>query len=247
LPRPIWDERRHEYLLQVKELSVHYEKAEALKGVSIQVSHGSIVTLIGANGSGKTSMMRVISGLKRPSSGEIWFQRKRIDGLAPHKIVRLGIAHIPEGRRIILPLTVLENMEIGAYLRKEKDKIAESLEKIYKHFPVLKDRGKQMAGSLSGGEQQMLAMARALMTNPKLLLMDEPSVGLSPLLVEEVGKIIRDIHKERVGIILVEQNAHMALKLAQSAYVLEVGRVVLEGEAADLIHNEDVRRAYLGG
>jgi branched-chain amino acid transport system ATP-binding protein len=234
-------------LLQVKELRVHYGKAEALKGVSIQVSRGSIITLIGANGSGKTSMMRAISGLKRLSSGEVWFQGGRIDGMGPHKIVRLGIAHIPEGRRVILPLTVLENMEIGAYLRKDKKEIADSLEKIYGHFPVLKERRKQVAGSLSGGEQQMLATARALMTNPRLLLMDEPSLGLSPLLVEEVGKIINNIHKEGVGIILVEQNAHMALKLAQRAYVLEVGNVVLEGDAADLIHDEQVRRAYLGG
>ncbi len=234
-------------MLQVKELRVHYGKAEALKGVSIQVSQGSIITLIGANGSGKTSMMRAISGLKRPFSGEVWFRGERIDGMGPHKIVRLGIAHIPEGRRVILPLTVLENMEIGAYLRKEKREIAESLEKIYGHFPVLKERRKQVAGSLSGGEQQMLATARALMTNPKLLLMDEPSLGLSPLLVAEVGKIITDIHKEGVGIILVEQNAYMALKLAQRAYVLEVGNVVLEGDAADLIHDEQVKRAYLGG
>jgi branched-chain amino acid transport system ATP-binding protein len=234
-------------LLQVKELRVHYGKAEALKGVSIQVSQGSIITLIGANGSGKTSMMRAISGLKRPFSGEVWFRGGRIDRMGPHKIVRLGIAHIPEGRRIILPLTVLENMEIGAYLRKEKREIAESLEKIYGHFPVLKERRKQVAGSLSGGEQQMLATARALMTNPKLLLMDEPSLGLSPLLVDEVGKIITDIHKEGVGIILVEQNAYMALKLAQRAYVMEVGNVVLEGNAAELIHDEQVKRAYLGG
>jgi len=234
-------------LLQVKELRVHYGKAEALKGVSIQVSRGSIITLIGANGSGKTSMMRAISGLKRPFSGEVWFQDGRIDGLGPHKIVRLGIAHIPEGRRVILPLTVLENMEIGAYLRKEKREIAESLEKIYGHFPVLKERRKQVAGSLSGGEQQMLATARALMTNPKLLLMDEPSLGLSPILVEEVKKIITDIHKEGVGIILVEQNAHMALKLAETAYVLEVGRVVLEGSASELIHDDQVKKAYLGG
>ena len=234
-------------MLQAKELRVNYGKAEALKGVSIQVSRGSIITLIGANGSGKTSMMRAISGLKRLSSGEVWFQGGRIDGMGPHKIVRLGIAHIPEGRRVILPLTVLENMEIGAYLRKDKGEIADSLEKIYGHFPVLKDRRKQVAGSLSGGEQQMLATARALMTNPRLLLMDEPSLGLSPLLVEEVGKIINNIHKEGVGIILVEQNAHMALKLAQRAYVLEVGNVVLEGDAADLIHDEQVRRAYLGG
>ena len=234
-------------MLQVKELRVHYGKAEALKGVSIQVSQGSIITLIGANGSGKTSMMRAISGLKRPFSGEVWFRGGRIDRMGPHKIVRLGIAHIPEGRRIILPLTVLENMEIGAYLRKEKREIAESLEKIYGHFPVLKERRKQVAGSLSGGEQQMLATARALMTNPKLLLMDEPSLGLSPILVEEVKKIITDIHKEGVGIILVEQNAYMALKLAETAYVLEVGRVVLEGSASELIHDDQVKKAYLGG
>jgi branched-chain amino acid transport system ATP-binding protein len=234
-------------LLEVKDLRVHYGKAEVLKGTSIKVEEGTIVALIGANGAGKTTTLRTISGLKASTSGEIWFQGKRIDGMSPSGIVKLGIAHIPEGRRVFAPMTVLENLEIGAYLRKDKRGVARDLDNIFEHFPRLRERRKQQAGSLSGGEQQMLATARALMASPKLLLMDEPSMGLSPILVQEVGKIVTDINQSGVSIMLVEQNARMALKLAHRAYVLETGRISLEGDAEDLANHEHVRKAYLGG
>jgi len=234
-------------LLEVKNLRVHYGKAEALKGISLGVDEGKIVTLIGANGAGKTTTLRTISGVKVPTSGEIWYQGKRIDGMPLHEIVRLGIAHIPEGRRVFATMTVLDNLQLGAYLRKDKREIARDLEKIFEHFPVLKERLGQPAGSLSGGEQQMLATARALMTSPKLLLMDEPSLGLSPILVEEVGNIVTDINRGGVSVILVEQNARMALRLADKAYVLEVGSIALEGNAKELANDEHVKKAYLGG
>lgn len=234
-------------LLEIKDLRVHYGTAEALKGISISVDEGAIVALIGANGAGKTTTLRTISGLKVPTSGEIRFQGKRIDGMPAHHIVKLGIAHIPEGRIVFAPLTVLDNLRMGAYLRKDKHQIARDLDTMYQHFPVLKERRGQRAGSLSGGEQQMLAIARALMASPKLLLMDEPSMGLSPMLVEEVGNITRDINKTGVGIILVEQNARMALSLANKAYVVEVGNIVLEGDAKQLANDEHVKKAYLGG
>jgi len=234
-------------LLEVKNLRVHYGKAEALKGISLGVDEGKIVTLIGANGAGKTTTLRTISGVKVPTSGEIWYQGKRIDGVPLHEIVRLGIAHIPEGRRVFATMTVLDNLQLGAYLRKDKREIARDLEKIFEHFPVLKERLGQPAGSLSGGEQQMLATARALMTSPKLLLMDEPSLGLSPILVEEVGNIVTDINRGGVSVILVEQNARMALRLADKAYVLEVGSIALEGNAKELANDEHVKKAYLGG
>jgi len=233
-------------LLEVKNLSVHYGKAEALKGISLVADSGKIVTLIGANGAGKTTTLRSISGLKRPTSGEIRFEGKSIEGMALHQIVRLGIAHVPEGRKVFATMTVLENLQMGAYLRKDKRKIAEDLEKIYEHFPVLKARRKQPAGSLSGGEQQMLATTRALMASPKLLLMDEPSMGLSPILVAEVGNIIKDINREGISVVLVEQNAHMALNIAHYGYVLEVGRIVIKGTSQKLLSNENVRKAYLG-
>jgi len=234
-------------LLRVENLRIHYGKAEALKGVSLEVDEGIIVTLIGANGAGKTTTLRAISGLKAPTAVEIRFQGERIDKLTPHKIAKLGIAHIPEGRRVFATLTVLENLLTGAYLRKDKREIVRDLDKFYEHFPILKERRKQPAGSLSGGEQQMLVTARALMSRPKLLLMDEPSLGLSPILVEEIGAIIRDINKDGVTIMLVEQNARMALRLADRAYVLEVGNIVLEGHAKDLADDEHVKKAYLGG
>jgi branched-chain amino acid transport system ATP-binding protein len=234
-------------LLEVKNLRVHYGKAEALKGISLGVDEGKIVTLIGANGAGKTTTLRTISGIKLPTSGEIWFEGKQIDGMPLHEIVRLGIAHIPEGRRVFATMTVLENLQLGAYLRRDKHEIARDLENIFEHFPALKGRLGQPAGSLSGGEQQMLATARALMTSPKLLLMDEPSLGLSPILVEEVANIITDINRGGVSIILVEQNARMALRLAEKAYVLEVGRVALEGNAKELANDEHMKKAYLGG
>lgn len=234
-------------LLEIKDLRVHYGRAEALKGISLGVDEGAIVALIGANGAGKTTTLRTISGLKVPTSGEIWFQGKRIDGMPAHDIVKLGIAHIPEGRVVFAPMTVLDNLRMGAYLRKDKHQIARDLDMMYEHFPVLKERRGQQAGSLSGGEQQMLAIARALMASPKLLLMDEPSMGLSPVLVEEVGNIISDINKIGIGIILVEQNARMALSLASKAYILEVGSIALEGDAQELANDERVKKVYLGG
>lgn len=234
-------------LLEVKDLRVHYGKAEALKGFSINVKEGSIVTLIGANGAGKTTTLRTISGLKAPTSGEIWFRGERIDGIPAHDIVKLGIAHIPEGRIVFAPMTVLDNLKMGAYLRKDKQEIAKDLDRIYEHFPILKERSGQKAGSLSGGEQQMLATARALMASPQLILMDEPSMGLSPILVKEVGNIIKGINQDGVSIMLVEQNARMALNLADKAYILEVGNIVLEGDAKELSNDESVKKAYLGG
>lgn len=234
-------------LLEIKDLRVHYGMAEALKGISVSVEEGEIVALIGANGAGKTTTLRTISGLKVPTSGEIWFRGKRIDGIPAHKIVKLGIAHIPEGRIVFAPMTVLDNLKMGAYLRKDKQQVARDLNAMYEHFPVLKERHNQLAGSLSGGEQQMLAVARALMASPQLLLMDEPSMGLSPVLVEEVSNIIKDIHKTGIGIILVEQNARMALELANKAYILAVGSIILEGNAKELANDERVKKAYLGG
>ncbi len=234
-------------LLEVKDLRVHYGSAEALKGISLNVNEGEIVALIGANGAGKTTTLRTISGLKTPTSGEIWFEGERIDRLPAHNIVKRGIAHIPEGRIVFAPMSVLDNLKMGAYLRKDKQQIAKDLDNIYQHFPVLKERRNQLAGSLSGGEQQMLAVARALMAKPKLLLMDEPSMGLSPVLVAEVGKIIQDINQTGIGIILVEQNAHMALELANRAYILEVGKITLTGDAKQLANDERVKKAYLGG
>ncbi|MBA7659164.1 High-affinity branched-chain amino acid transport ATP-binding protein LivF [subsurface metagenome] len=234
-------------LLEIKDLKVHYGRAEALKGISLSVDEGAIVALVGANGAGKTTTLRTISGLKGPTSGEIWFQGKRIDGMPAHDIVKLGIAHIPEGRIVFAPMTVLDNLRMGAYLRKDKHQIARDLDIMYEHFPVLKERRKQLSGSLSGGEQQMLVIARALMASPKLLLMDEPSMGLSPILVEQVGNIISDINKTGIGIILVEQNARMALSLANKAYILEVGSITLEGDAKELANDERVKKAYLGG
>ena len=234
-------------LLEVKDLYVHYGKAEVLKGISIGLDEGKIITLIGANGAGKTTTLRTISGLKRPTSGEIRFGDMQIGRMQLHEIVKLGIAHVPEGRRVFATMTVLENLKLGAYLRKNDREIALDLEWIYRHFPVLKSRLAQPTGSLSGGEQQMLATSRALMTRPKLLLMDEPSMGLAPLLVKAVEKIIMDINQEGISIILVEQNARMALELAGFAYVLEVGRITIQGTGKDLSSNEDLKRAYLGG
>jgi branched-chain amino acid transport system ATP-binding protein len=234
-------------LLEIRDLRVHYGRAEALKGLSLVLEEGSIVTLIGANGAGKTTLLRTISGLKKPSAGEVIFRNKRIDGMPAHEIAHIGISHIPEGRMVFAQMTVLDNLKMGAHRRKDKGGVAKDLDKIYAHFPVLHSRLEQQAGSLSGGEQQMLATARALMAKPKLLLMDEPSMGMSPIMVEEVGKIIRNINQEGVSIMLVEQNAKMALKLAHRAYILEVGSIVLEGDAGELADNANVKKAYLGG
>jgi len=233
-------------LLEINDLRVHYGKAEALKGISLKLNEGEIVTLLGANGAGKTTTLRTISGIKWPTSGEVWFQGKRIDRMPIHEIVRMGIAHIPEGRRVFAALTVGENLEMGAYARRHKQEIAQSLERIYEIFPVLKVKHRQLAGTLSGGEQQMLATARGLMAKPILLLMDEPSLGLSPLFVREVGRVIKDINQTGVSILLVEQNARMGISLANRVYVLETGTVALQGDAKELANDSRVRKAYLG-
>jgi branched-chain amino acid transport system ATP-binding protein len=234
-------------LLEVRDLRVHYGRAEALKGISLAVDEGAIVALVGSNGAGKTTTLRTVSGLIVPTSGQILFRGKRIEGIPAHDIVKLGIAHIPEGRMVFAPMTVFDNLRIGAYLRRDKQQITRDLETVYQHFPVLAKRRGQQAGRLSGGEQQMLAIGRALMTKPALLLMDEPSMGLSPIMVEEVATIIADINRSGIGIMLVEQNARMALKLAHKAYILELGGIALEGKAHELADNDAVRRAYLGG
>jgi branched-chain amino acid transport system ATP-binding protein len=232
---------------RIENLRVFYGRVEALKGISLEVPQGGIVTLIGANGAGKSTTLRAISGLTRPASGGILYQGKKIDGLSPQEIVRAGIAHVPEGRRVFPFMTVKENLNMGAFRRKGKDAIRKDLEGVWEHFPILLERRNQPAGSLSGGEQQMLAIGRALMSRPTLLLLDEPSLGLAPLMVREVGRIIGEINQRQVGIILVEQNAHMALRIAHRGYVLETGTIALHGPASDLIYNEHVKKAYLGG
>jgi branched-chain amino acid transport system ATP-binding protein len=233
-------------MLEVKDLRVRYGTVEAVKGLSFQVSTGAIVSLIGANGAGKTTSLRALTGLVKPSGGEVRFENAPLNGLAPHDIVRLGIALVPEGRRLFPKMTVLENLRMGAYLQTRKADVASTLEMIYQHFPILRERGRQRAGSLSGGEQQMLAIARALMNRPKLLLLDEPSMGLSPIMTAEIGKIIRQINALNVSIILVEQNAMLALTLAQYGYVLETGTLILQGKAEELLRDEGVKKAYLG-
>jgi branched-chain amino acid transport system ATP-binding protein len=235
-------------LLEVKNLVVHYERIKALEDVSLELEEGGMIALVGANGAGKTTMLRTISGLKRPTSGEIWFAGKRIDEAAPKAIVADGIAHVPEGRRVFPYMTVYENLRMGAYTRKDKDRIAEDLERVYSYFPILKKRSKQKGGSLSGGEQQMLAIGRALMTRARLVLMDEPSLGLSPVMVQTISEVISNINqKEGVSILLVEQNTRMALKLTKHCYVLETGKVTLQGDSKDLSKDERVKKAYLGG
>ncbi|MGE5260292.1 MAG: ABC transporter ATP-binding protein [Actinomycetota bacterium] len=234
-------------LLEINNVHVHYQKVAALKGIDMEVPEGDIVTIIGANGAGKSTTLRSISGLVRISRGEIVFAGKRIDGLPPEETVALGIAHVPEGRRVFPNLTVEENLRTGAFLRSDRAGIEEDLEEVFHHFPRLKERRKQWARSLSGGEQQMLAMGRALMSKPKMLVLDEPTTGLSPVLVQEIAAIIREIVARGVTVVLVEQNAELALRLARFAYVLETGRVALKGSAHELHDNEHVRRAYLGG
>jgi branched-chain amino acid transport system ATP-binding protein len=233
-------------MLAVKDLRVRYGTVEAVKGISFEVGAGAIISLIGANGAGKTTSLRALTGLVRPSGGDVRFEETSLIGLAPHDIVRLGIAHVPEGRRLFPKMTVLENLKMGAYLRSRKSDAPSTLAMIYEHFPILKQRGGQLAGSLSGGEQQMLAIARALMTRPKLLLLDEPSMGLSPIMTAEIGKVIRQINAMDVSIVLVEQNAMLALTLARYGYVLETGSVVMQGQADELLRDEGVRKAYLG-
>jgi len=233
-------------MLEVKDLRVRYGTVEAVKGLSFQVPTGAIVSLIGANGAGKTTSLRALTGLVRPSGGEVRFENALLNGLAPHDIVRLGIALVPEGRRLFPKMTVLENLKMGAYLQTRQADVASTLEMIYQHFPILRERGRQRAGSLSGGEQQMLAIARALMNRPKLLLLDEPSMGLSPIMTAEIGQIIQQINALNVSIILVEQNAMLALTLAQYGYVLETGTLMLQGKAEELLRDEGVKKAYLG-
>lgn len=233
-------------LLEVRDATVHYSKVAALKNVTMAVPDGAVVTIIGANGAGKSTTLRSISGLVRPTTGEIRFDGARIDGLAPEKIVGLGIAHVPEGRRVFPDLSVEENLNTGAFLRKDKAAVARDLGSVYEHFPRLRERRSQRAKTLSGGEQQMLAIGRALMSDPRLLLLDEPSMGLSPVMVHEIATIVDDINRRGVPVVLVEQNAELALQLAEYAYVLETGTVALHGKASELHENEHVRRAYLG-
>lgn len=233
-------------LLSVKQITVHYGKSVALDDVSLEVADGSVVSIIGANGAGKSTILRALSGLMPLTSGEIWFLNSRIDGMATPEIVELGIIHIPEGRHLFPYLTVLVNLKLGASLRKDRDGINKDLGKVFELFPILWDRRNQKAGTLSGGEQQMLAIGRGLMAKPKLLMMDEPSLGLAPIVVEQLGEVIKDINQEGVSVLLVEQNIPLALQVATRGYALQVGRIVLEGEIDEFKSTETVRRAYLG-
>ncbi len=233
-------------VLEVKDLNVRYAGAVVLNCVSLNVNEGEIVTIIGSNGAGKTTILRAISGLKRSAGGEIIFQGKRIEEIPAQDIVRMGIGHVPQGRNLFPGMAVQENLTLGAFLQHDKNQIAQNLERIFRIFPVLSVRKRQQAGTLSGGEQQMLAIARALMGNPSLLLLDEPSTGLAPIVVREIGKIVRDINQSGTSVLLVEQNARLALRLAHRGYVLETGRVVLQGESDDLITDDRVKKAYLG-
>jgi branched-chain amino acid transport system ATP-binding protein len=233
-------------MLEVRDLRVHYGTVEAVKGVSFHLDAGEMISLIGANGAGKSTILRSLTGLVQPSAGTITFENISLVGLSPHQIIRRGIGHVPEGRRLFPKMTVLENLKMGAYLQRSKAEVAATLERIYEHFPILKERGQQYAGSLSGGEQQMLATARALMNRPRLLMLDEPSIGLSPIMTAEIGKIVQQINAMGVSVILVEQNAMLALTIAQRSYVLETGHIVMQGKAQDLLQDEGVKKAYLG-
>ena len=235
-----------EEMLSVKDLEVSYGAIRAVKGISFHVNKGEIVTLIGANGAGKTTTLHAISALQKPKAGEITFCGSPITHTEAHKIIRLGLAQVPEGRRIFASMTVQENLEMGAYIRRDRDKIQQDYERIFDRLPRLKERRRQIAGTLSGGEQQMLAIGRALMSNPKMLLLDEPSMGLSPLLVNEIFSIIRDVNSSGMTVLLVEQNAKQALEIADRAYVLETGTISMSGPASELAANEKVRAAYLG-
>lgn len=233
-------------MLKVEDIHVYYGNIHAVKGISFHVNEGEIVSLIGANGAGKSTVLKTISGVLRAKSGSISFLGHDISKVEAHKIVRQGIAHVPEGRRIFLKMTVMENLEMGAFTRKDKAEIQRDFERVFESFPRLKERRRQVGGTLSGGEQQMLATARALMSNPRLLMMDEPSMGLAPILVQEIFSIIQEINRRGTTVLLVEQNAKMALSIAHRAYVLETGRVVLSGDAKELLNNDEVKRAYLG-
>ncbi len=233
-------------LLELKEISVNYGTAEAVRAVSVQVAVGSVVSIIGANGAGKSTIMKAISGLTPIRGGEIWFQDERIDGKATHEIVSRGVVQVPEGKSLFPYLSVLVNLKLGAFLRKDKRSIAADLDEVFQRFPPLANRRNQQAGSLSGGEQQMLAIGRALMAKPKLLLLDEPSLGLSPLMVQEIANVIIDIHKSGISVLLVEQNAGLVTQVTERGYVLEVGNVVLEGNIKDLMDDQLVQSAFLG-
>lgn len=233
-------------LLEIKNLEVHYGVIQALKGISFDVNEGEIIALIGANGAGKTTTLHTISGILQASSGNIIYDGKDITKVPAHKIVNYGISQVPEGRRVFAQLSVLENLKLGAYIRKDKDEIEKDLRDIYERFPRLEERKNQMAGTLSGGEQQMLAMGRALMSRPRIILMDEPSMGLSPIYVSEIFDIIKSINKDGTTVLLVEQNAKKALSIADRAYVLETGNIALSGDAKELMNNDTVKKAYLG-
>jgi len=233
-------------MLKVNDINVYYGSIHAIKGVSFEVNEGEIVTLIGANGAGKSTVLKTVSGLLHSATGSVEFLGKNISSVAPHKIVKEGLAHVPEGRRIFLQMTVEENLDMGAFTQGGKNG-DEDMARVYEQFPRLKERRKQIAGTLSGGEQQMLAMGRALMSRPKLLMLDEPSMGLAPILVEQIFDIIKLLHKEGTTILLVEQNAQMALSVADRAYVLETGKITLSGTGEELIRSDEIRRAYLGG
>lgn len=233
-------------MLEIKDIEVFYGMIQAIKGVSFEVNEGEVIALIGANGAGKTTILHSITGLIAPKKGHILFEGQEITTTPAHKIVSMGMAHVPEGRRVFAQLTVLENLKMGAFTRKDKDEVEESLIRVYKRFPRLEERKNQMAGTLSGGEQQMLAMGRALMSRPRIILMDEPSMGLSPIFVNEIFDIIREVSEGGTTVLLVEQNAKKALSIADRAYVLETGRIVLDGRAQDLLNNDSVKKAYLG-
>ena len=233
-------------MLKVENLSVYYGVIQAIKGVSFEINEGEIIALIGANGAGKTTILHTITGLIAAKSGSIVFDGHELTKTPAHKIVSLGMAHVPERRRIFQELSVLANLKLGAYTRKDKGEIEETIGMVYEHFPILKERKNQIAGTLSGGEQQMLAMGRALMSHPKIILMDEPSMGLSPLYVNEIFDIIKNINKRGTTVLLVEQNAKKALSIANRAYVLETGKIALEGNAKDLLNNDSIKKAYLG-
>lgn len=234
-------------MLKLQSIESYYGKIQALKGITLEVPAKGIVTILGANGAGKSTTLRTISGLIHPARGEMLFQGMPIHKTSPYKIVRLGMCHVPEGRDIFVGLTVQENLKMGAFTRKDRSEVRRNLKRIYSTFPILSDRGGQQAGTLSGGELQMLAIARGLMSNPRLMLLDEPSLGLAPLLVEEIFKIIKEINQKGVTILLVEQNANMALQTAQYGYVMETGNIALHDKAENLIENDYVRKVYLGG
>ena len=233
-------------MLEVKDLEVYYGVIQAIQGISFHVEEGEVIALIGANGAGKTTTLQTITGMLNAQAGSIQFEGTELTKIPGHKIVSMGMAHVPEGRRVFAQLSVLENLKLGAYTRKDKTEIEESLKRVYKSFPRLEERKNQLAGTLSGGEQQMLAMGRALMSKPRIVLMDEPSMGLSPIFVEEIFNIIKEISAEGTTVLLVEQNAKKALSIADRAYVLETGKIVLEGDAKDLLNDESIKKAYLG-